>query len=238
MDWILRDVGVQGANPLSEESDSRDNRVGVTRPVIELATIDERHGCSILLDQFGAKALLRLAVVPVQMPQEVLKRAVTVDRISPASGGERWEEVREIGWSGLSDLRDRCEQILRVVNEHHITEFAAIGVALLLIHELEGAVLTGVLPIGSGGDYLVKLSDRPEPVQMEASGIKEGSASQAASRLGEKCRQIRGAGFVSVTTFQHSDDGGAHSYLHFIVPEAKANKAERRRPKGWRGRRS
>jgi hypothetical protein len=223
---------------LSEEPGSRDNRVSVVGPVIELATINERHGCSILLDQFGAKTLLRLAVVPVQMPQEVLKRAVTVDRISAASRGQRWEEVREIGWSGLSDLRDRCEQILRVMNDHHITEFAAIGVALLLIHELEGAVLTEVLPIGSGGDYLVKLSDRPQPVQVEVSGIKEGSASQAASRLGEKCGQIRGAGFVSVTTFQHGDDGAPHSYLHFIVPEAKANKAERRRPKRRRGKRS
>jgi hypothetical protein len=236
MDWILRDADVRGADPLSRESESRDNRGSYTGPVIELATINERHGCSILLDQFGAKTLLRLAVVPVRMPQDVLKRAVRVDRISPASGGQRWEEMREIGWSGLSDLRDRCEQILRVMNEHHITEYAAIGAALLLIHELEGAVLTEVLPIGSGGDYLVKFSDRPEPVQLEVSGIKEGTASQAASRLGEKCGQIRGAGFVSVTTFQYGEDGGPHSYLHFIAPEAKSNKADRRRPKRRRGR--
>lgn len=223
---------------MSGGAGSGDNRVSVVGPVIELATINERHGCSILLDQFGVKALLRLAVVPVQVPQEVSKRAVTVDRISPASGAGRWEERREIGWSSLSELRERCEQLLRVVNKHHITEFAAIGIALLLVHELEGAVLTGVLPIGSGGDYLVKLSDRPEPVQIEVSGIEEGSASQAASRLREKCGQIRGAGFASVTTFQHSGDGEPHSYLHFIVPGASANKAEQGRPKGGRGRRS
>lgn len=222
---------------MSEESESRDNRVRITGPVIELATIDQRHGSSILLEQFGAKTLLRLAVVPVRMPQEVLKRTITVDRISPASGEERWEEPREIGWSGLSDLRERCEQVLGVVNEHHITEFAAIGIALLLVHELEGAVLDEVLPIGSGGDYLVKLSDRPEPVQVEVSGIKEGSASQAASRLGEKRGRIRGAGFVSVTTFQHGESGAPHSYLHFIVPEANVSTSERRRPKGRRERR-
>jgi hypothetical protein len=123
---------------LSEESESRDNRVSVTGPVIELSTIDERHRRKTLLEAFGTQVILRLAVDPVRLPREVLKRAITVDRTSPASGDDRWEEVREIGWTGLSPLLDRCEDLSEVVNEHHITEFAAIGVMLLLIHELEG----------------------------------------------------------------------------------------------------
>jgi hypothetical protein len=220
---------------LSEESGSRDNRVSVTGPVIEVATIDDRHGRKVLLETFGAQIILRLAVDPVRLPREILKRAITVDRISPTSGGDRWEEVREIGWAGLSELVDRCERLSDVVNEHHITEFAAIGVMLLLIHELEGAVLTGVLRIGSGPDYLVNLSDRPEPVQVEVSGIKQGSAGEASSRLGKRRERLRGAGFVSVTTFQHGESEAAHSYLHFLTPGTGATATGRGRRKGKRG---
>jgi hypothetical protein len=198
--------------------------VSVIGLVIEVATIDGRHRRSILLRLFGIQIILRLGVDPVRLPPGTMKRTVTVDRISPGSEKTRWEEMREIAWNGLTDHFDQCEEIARTLNQHDITEHAAIGVMLLLIHELEGAVLTDVLPIGSGGDYLVNLSDRPEPVQVEVSGIREGSASQAATRLEEKRSQIRGAGFVSVTTFLHSEDGSAHSYLHFVVPGVKAEK--------------
>ena len=181
-----------GAYPLSSESESRDNRVSVTGPVIEVATIDERHQRSVLLRLFGTQIILRLGVDPVRLPPGSLKRAITVDRISPGSEETRWEEIREIGWSGLTDHSDQCEEIARTLNQHDITEYAAIGVMFLLIHELEGAVLTGVLPVGSGGDYLVALSDRPEPVQVEVSGIKSGSARQALSRLGRNATRFAG----------------------------------------------
>src|SRR5206468_3304386 len=111
-------------------------------------------------------------------------------------------------------------EISDILNEQRITEDAAIGVMLLLIHELEGAVLTDVLQIGAGGDYPVRHSGHPEPIQVEVSGIKIGSASQASSRFGTKRGQIRGPGFVSVTTFQHGRTGAAHSYLHFVDPES------------------
>ena len=39
-----------------------------------------------LLKEFGTKIILRLGVDPVRLPPGVLKRAITVDRISPASG--------------------------------------------------------------------------------------------------------------------------------------------------------
>lgn len=223
---------------MSEESEPRDNRVGVIGPVIEVATIDERHRRKTLLEVLGIYMILRLGVDPVRVPREVSKRAVTVDRISPASGGDRWEEVREIGWAGLSDLRDRCEELSDILNELDITEHAAIGVMLLLVHELEGGVLTGVLQIGSGPDYSVNLSDRPEPVQVEVSGIRRGSAGQVSSRLGEKRGQLRGAGFVSVTTFQYGEDGAAHSYLHFVLPGAMTAETDRGRREGKRRKRS
>jgi hypothetical protein len=205
--------------------------VSVTGPVIELATIDERHRQPGLLKEFGTKLIFRLAVEPVRLPPEVLKRAVTVDRSSPASSESRWQEIREIGWANLPDDRADCERVRGRLNENTITEHAAIGVMLLLIHELEGGVLATVLQIGSGGDYLVSLAGRPDPVQVEVSGIKIGSAGEASSRLGRKRGQVRGEGFVSVTTFQHGEDGGPHSYLHFGGPGGQAGEKRRRRSK-------
>jgi hypothetical protein len=219
----------RGANPLCEESGLRDNQANLTGPVIEVATIDERHQCSALLDSFGAKIIHRLAMAPVLLSPGVTKRAIQVDRIGPEPGSDRWEEVREIGWSGLSQLLDRCAKLPRAVNDQDITELAAIGVMLLLIHELEGGVLTGVLQIGAGGDYLVRLASRPDPVQVEVSGIKVGSAGEASSRLGKKREQVRGEGFVSVTTFRHGESGELHSYLHFVRPGSPRGNKKRRR---------
>ena len=209
--------------------------MSVIGPVIEVATIDERHQSPVLLRLFGTQIILRLGVDPVRLAPGVLKRAIMIDRIRPGSEGTRWEETREIGWNGLSDHLNQCQEMARTLNEHDITEHAAIGVMLLLIHELEGAVLSGVLPIGSGPDYLVNLPHRPEPVQLEVSGIKSGSAGQASSRLGEKCGRLRGAGFVSVTTFEHGEAGVAHSYLHFATPRTGATKTGRGRRKGKGG---
>ena len=91
--------------------------------------------------------------------------------------------------------------------------------------------MTKVLRIGSGGDYLVKLSGRSESVQVEVSGIKTGTAGEASSRLSKKRGQIRGAGFVSVTTFQHGPRGVAHTYLHFMDPAREKRSAPKKRPK-------
>jgi hypothetical protein len=222
---------------LSEETESRDNRESFAGPVIEVATIDERHRQPGFLKEFGTKIILRLGVDPVQLTPGTLNRAVTVDRISPASGESRWEETREIGWADLPDDLKDCEWVRGRLNENTITEHAAIGVMLLLIHELEGGVLTTVLQVGSGGDYLVRLAGRPDRVQVEVRGIKSGSIGQASSRLGEKCGQIRGTGFASVTTFQHGREGAAHSYLHFVIPGDDAEKTERGRRKSRRGKR-
>jgi hypothetical protein len=206
--------------------------MSVIGPTIEVATIDERHGQPGLLKEFGTKIIFRLSFDPVPLPPEVLKRAVVVDRISPRTGEVRWQEVREIGWAGLTDHLDRCRRISGILNEQRITEDAAIGVMLLLIPELEGAVLTDVVQIGAGGDYLVRYSDYPEPVQVEVSGIKVGTVGKASTRLGKKRAQVRGAGFVSVTTFQHGRTGAAHSYLHFVEPGSGAKSAEGKGPKG------
>jgi hypothetical protein len=206
--------------------------VSVTGPVIEVATIDARHRSPGLLKEFGTKIILRLSVDPVRLPPGILKRVITVDRISPASTRSRREEIREIGWANLSGELDDCEQVRERFNENTITEHAAIGIMLLLIHDLEGGVLIRILEIGHGGDYLVRLPDRPDPLQVEVSGIKTGTPGEASSRLGKKRKQVHGAGFVSVTTFQHGENGEPHSYLHFGSPGTIPENKKRSHPKG------
>jgi hypothetical protein len=224
--------GLRELSSAEPSGGSRGAEVNVVGPTIEVATIDKRHGKSTLLEQVGTSIILRLAVDPVRADAGVLKRTIVVDRIGPASGQVRREETREIGWAGLTDRLDRCEELSTILNEQRITEDAAIGVMLLLIHELEGGVLTKVLPIGSGGDYAVRLSGRPRPVQVEVSGIKTGSAGEASSRLSKRRGQVRGAGFVSVTTFQHGNSGEAHSYLHFVEPASRGKGTKRGSPRG------
>jgi hypothetical protein len=213
-------------------------RVNVIGPTIEVASIDERHHQPGLLKEFGTKIILRLGIEPVCLPPGVFKRMVVVDRISPASEEARWEELREIGWANLNEPIADCKGVRLRLNEHDITEQAAIGVMLLLIHELERAVLTTVLQVGAGGDYLVKLSGRLKPVQVEVSGIKIGSGGTAATRLGKKREQVRGPGFVSVTAFQHGETVEAHSYLHFLTPGSHGKGARPNGPKGKKRRRS
>lgn len=221
---------------MSDESGSRDNEKDVAFGVIEVSSLDERHGQMVLLDLLAIYVLHRLAVDPVRVEAGTWKRPINVDRIAPGPEPERREEAREIGWRGLSDLLDRCEAISDVINQQEITGHAAIGIMLLLIHELEGAVLDTMLPIGSGSDYLVSVPGRDGRIDVEVSGIRSGSAGEASSRLGKRTRdRLRGPGFVSVTTFQHGESGEAHSYLHFVDPAAGVDRGQ---GKGKRGRRS
>ena len=221
---------------MSDESGSRDNEKDVAFGVIEVASLDERHERNDLIRVFGLSVLHRLAVDPARAEAGAWKRPVRVDRIAPGPEPERREEAREIGWTGLTDLLERCEVISEVLNQQEITEQAAIGVMLLLVHELEEAVLSRVLQIGSGSDYLVGVPGREGLVEVEVSGIRSGSAGEASSRLGKRTRdRLRGPGFVSVTTFQHGESGEAHSYLHFVDPAAGVDRGQ---GKGKRGRRS
>jgi hypothetical protein len=220
---------LSSAEPSGE---SRESGLNVIGPTIEVASIDGRHNVPGLLKEFGTKIILRLGVDPVRVSSGVLKRSVVVDRISPASRETRRVEIREIGWGELPDHVDDCEQLRTFrLNEQDITEKAAIGIMVLLIHELEGAVLRKVLQIGEGGDYLVKLAGYSDHIQVEVSGIRIGTVGVASARVVQKRGQVRGAGFVSVTTFQHGQGGAAHSYLHFVDPADEGKGTSRERPR-------
>jgi hypothetical protein len=219
----------------------------VSGPVIELRTLAERHprAGDALLNEFGAHVVLRLSFDPVRLPAGTLKRAVRIGRTPSGAPGTRSEELREVGWEGLEGrfTEDDFRRVLVTRNEQDITMGAAVGVMLLLIHELEEMTMETVLPIGSGGDYLVCRKGTGESFQVEVSGIRvDADGSEASSRLGKKCEQVLRhcpAGFVSVTTFQYGGRGEAHSYLCYVTvsgkPKTKRGGKGRGRPRKRKG---
>jgi hypothetical protein len=192
------------------------------RPVVlELRSLEKRYPkCGkALLHALGPSTVFRLGHDPVGVSDGSRLRPVTVDR-RPPGGVTPFEQSVIIGWDGDSVTRDQATKIQYIHNEHRLTEFAAIGVMLLLINELEGATYPGVLQIGAGGDYLMSLPDGSE-VQVEVSGIRiDASGSDARRRLVEKCDQVLTTvdrGFASVTTFSYRNGDAAHSYLHHVA---------------------
>jgi hypothetical protein len=146
---------------------------------------------------------------------------------------------RDVGWAGIPQHSGTvCEQLPLILNAHTLTEQAAVGVALLLLHDLEGGVLQTVLPIGSGGDYLVHVSGEDSVIQLEVSGLREdntGSASR--SRLRQKTDQVlthAQVGFVSVTTFCHGPGAIVHSYHHFVRQQPRDTGRHKPKKRGGR----
>jgi hypothetical protein len=131
----------------------------------------------------------------------------------------------------LEEWKDDLIRLAHVCNSEQLTEDAAVGVMSLLVHALEGARDLKVVPIGSGGDYLVYVEG--EELLIEVSGLdnpdRPGRCSQ---RLREKTAQVlskRSVGFVSITTFRYPNSTDAHSYLHFVVrPETMDNQKKPR----------
>jgi hypothetical protein len=143
---------------------------------------------------------------------------------------------RQVGWSKLdAEVARVCEQLPYTKNAHELTSEAAVGMAALLIHDLEDGVLQTVLQIGSGGDYFVQIPQSNAPIQLEVSGILEDETGGASrSRLTEKAAQVlthARVGFASVTTFSHGSAKVVHSYLHFTKDRKKGGRSNKPRPK-------
>jgi hypothetical protein len=162
-------------------------------------------------------------------------REVEINWLRRAGHGQEEAHRRRVGWSGLdAEIAKVCEQLPHTKNAHELTAEAAVGMAALLIHDLEGGILQSVLQIGSGGDYLLQIQESSVPIQLEVSGImadETGSASR--SRLNEKCDQVlthARVGFASVTTFSHGPTKIVHSYLHFTKGKKKVSGGPRKKP--------
>jgi hypothetical protein len=192
--------------------------------ILELASLPTRHPRVSILEQFGAHVILRLSFDPIELKPEVQCRQMIVDRKTARTAHQEVQETHTVGWQGLAGFsRDYCLKVQRTSNQNSITEAAAIGIMALLIHELEGGVIVTVLPIGSGGDYLIAFEENDARIQVEVSGIRvDRTGHEAKSRLREKSDQVLKkslVGYASVTTFQRAQDESAHSFLHYV--EAK-----------------
>ena len=156
-----------------------------------------------------------------------------MDWLRRSGKGQATSAHRSIGWANLQPFERICEQLPEARNAEEITEAAAVGVAALLIADLERGVLQSVLPIGSGGDYFLRVKEMSSPIQIEVSGLREderGTASR--SRLHEKSEQVlthARVGFVSVTTFSHGVTAAVHSYLHYVRRQKKAKPGKRKK---------
>lgn len=198
--------------------------------VLELSSLPTRHPLigEALLHAFGPPAIFRLSIDPTPQPAGTMAREVEIDWLKRPGSSAAGRVQRDIGWNGLDHLGNVCTQLPITVNAQNLTEQAAVGIIALLIHDLEGGVLQSVLPIGSGGDYLVFTRGARKAVQVEASGVREdatGSASRA--RLAQKSEQVltrSKAGYASVTTFSYSAALVVHSYLHYVCRRGKKGK--------------
>jgi hypothetical protein len=203
--------------------------------LLELSSLVTRHSAigDALLRQYAAPVIVRLCIDPTRQPSGTMRRGVEIDwRKRP--GKEAPTQVRrEISWAGIQDLEQVCEQLPYTKNAHDLTEEAAVGVAALLINDLEEAVLQSVLPIGSGGDYLVRVQELSSPIQLEVSGLRDDQAESASrARLREKTGQVlkhARVGFVSVTTFSHGAKGAVHSYLHYVRSQKPSGKSGKKK---------
>jgi hypothetical protein len=208
-------------------------------PVMEPETLPVRHPKtgSSFLKQCGTALVLRLSIDPTPVLKGTTTRAVNLDRISPGADRKRFEEVQTIGWNGNTGVsEDDCVRLAITFPERPITEDAALAVMALLIHELEGLTVNVVLPIGSGADYALSMRKGKHNAHVEVSGIREDeSGRRSKRRLAEKCEQMLvkcPAGFASVTTFKHLQDGVVHSYLHYVEAPQKKRKSNKRRGRG------
>jgi hypothetical protein len=176
-------------------------------------------------------AIIRLSIDPTRLPAGTMSREVLVNWVRNPGKGSPVQVQRVIDWNAVPDAGTLCDQYRLGLNDHALTEQAAIAVMALLIHDLEGGVLQRVVGLGGGGDYYVITPGSQKVDQVEVSGIREDAhGSEANKRLAKKTGQVLThckAGFVSVTTFAHSAVRIAHSYLHYVRREPKKRKSRR-----------
>src|SRR5262249_58492559 len=92
----------------------------VSSGVIELSSMNARHGFATLLEEFGPKVILRLGRDPIQIAVGTDRRGVLIDRVC-RNGGSRHGELREISWAGLPQLYGQGRELPGLLNQNDIT---------------------------------------------------------------------------------------------------------------------
>lgn len=191
---------------------------GVT---LELGSLPKIHPKMAFLSCYGTSTIVRLSLDPILIPSGTMVRSVIVDWVARPGVGAAQDLTREIGWATVPEAITNEVVKWRITkNAHDITEEAAIGVMAMLLYDLERAEIIRVLPIGSGGDYLVAIQGIP-PLQAESSGIRvDPKGYLSTQRLTEKCVQVLtkcSVGFASVTAFSHSLSQDVRCQLRYVA---------------------
>jgi hypothetical protein len=140
--------------------------------ILELTALRAMHPRRAFYESCGPQAHIRQSLDPTPLPAGTISRSVHVNWVKRSGNRAAVDKLREIGWNGLpSDATDLAIRMNRTIPAQEITGWAAIEVFALLIHDLEGAEIQLVLPIGSGGDYLVVSPGSKRSIQAEISGI-------------------------------------------------------------------
>jgi hypothetical protein len=207
--------------------------------VIELSSLSVRAAPigEALLHAFALPVIVRLSIDPTPQAADTMSREVEGSWLKRPGRGSVEQVHRRIGWSDVPQKMIALrEQLPLTVNSQTLTEQAGGGVAALLVSDLEQGRLHMVLPIGSGGDYLVRVSGEDSFIQLEVSGLREDRTGSAASaRLREKTAQVlthARVGFVSVTTFSHGNRASVHSYHHFVRRPSGKQQARKKSTRG------
>lgn len=188
------------------------------RAVLELRDLPTNHPKVEILVGYGTSTICRLSIDPTELPAESIACHIDVEWW-PRAGGERQTLTRWIGWEGVApNIADARFRWPLTKNAKVITEEAAVGVTAMLIHDLENGIVTSVLQIGSGGDYILTMEDG-QLLQIECSGIRvDPTGSLGTKRLREKCDQVLSKadrGIASVTAFSSGVAQGVNSYLRY-----------------------
>lgn len=186
------------------------------------------------------------------MLRRVLSAAVRIGRdplLAPAGAltreacirwrmrGSTAEELREaiLGWSGPEVVGHPKFAIWQFdVPDNVLTEDAAIVVSAIVIHELEGAIVTSVLQTGTGSDYHIQLRGGTASV-LEVSGIKnDDTGHRSLARVRAKAEQLLARseeGYVGVVSFRNPTDVKVTIFLYHVSNGTNGVSAPRRQVK-------
>ncbi len=178
--------------------------------ILELSSLPARHPTTgaALLESCAASVIVRLSIDPTLQPAGTMSRGLQVSWRRRLGRGAAEQILRDIGWRDQERRATACEQLPITRNAEDITETASIGIAALPMHDIEGGDFQTVLPIGSGGDYLVRVSGQDSFIQLEMSGLRvDETGSNAAARLSEKADQVLSKALVGSSPSRRSVTG-------------------------------
>src|SRR5436305_744816 len=106
---------------------------------LEIARLAELHPDLALFEECAAKLVFRLSINPTGLDPGQRRREIRIEHRPRNSSDTATDLTRVVAWTELDQAAlDRCKKCEYTVGEDNLTEWAAIGLMGLLIHNLEG----------------------------------------------------------------------------------------------------